>query len=98
PLIPRELIPLATNIVIFMQVVGAWFLLSSRRLLQRTALAFFICFHLYSGIFVAYLYPSISLPLLIILFGPMYRYQLPPRSKLAIAGWIFMALLLVWQL
>ena len=98
PLIPRELIPLATNIVIFMQVVGAWFLLSSRRILQRIALAFFIFFHLYSGIFVAYIYPSISLPLLIILFGPMYRYQAPPRSKLSIAGWIFMALLLVWQL
>ena len=28
----------------------------------------------------------------------MYHYQAPPRSKLAIAGWIFMALLLLWQL
>jgi hypothetical protein len=98
PLIPRELIPLATSIVIFMQVVGAWFLLSSRRMWQRVALTFFIFFHLYSGIFVAYFYPSISLPPLIILFGPMYRYQPPPRSKRSIAGWVFLALLLVWQL
>lgn len=98
PLIPRELIPIATNIIIFMQVVGAWFLLSSRRVLQRSALAFFVFFHLYSGIFVSFEYPSITLPLLLILFGPMYRYQAPPRSKLAVAGWIFMGLLVIWQL
>jgi hypothetical protein len=98
PFVPRELIPLATNIVVFMQVVGAWFLLSSRRVWQRIALAFFVFFHLYSGIFVAYVYPTISLPPLLVLFGPMYRYQPPPRSKLSIAGWVFLALLLVWQL
>ena len=64
----------------------------ARRLLQRVTFAFFLFFHLYSGILVLYIYPSITLPLLVILFGPMYRYQSPPRSKLAIAGWIFMAL------
>jgi hypothetical protein len=98
PLVPLILTPLATNIVIFMQVVGSWFLLSRHIILQRLAFAFFVFFHLYSGILVLYHYPSVTLPLLIILFGPMYKYQVPPRSRASVASWIFMALLVIWQL
>ena len=44
PLFPDEMIPLATNVVIFMEMIGTWFLLSRYPILQRLALAFFITF------------------------------------------------------
>ncbi|HWO07139.1 MAG TPA: hypothetical protein VNM40_00990 [Candidatus Paceibacterota bacterium] len=98
PLFPDSLIPLFTNLVIFMQVVGAWFLLSSRMRLQRTALVFFAAFHLYSGILVYYHYPSIALPALLILFGPLYRYTRPPCSRRVIAGWLLVFAVILFEL
>src|SRR5262249_43866309 len=50
PIFPDALIPVFTNMVIFSQIIGAWFLLSTQRFLQRCAVAFFTFFHLYSGI------------------------------------------------
>jgi hypothetical protein len=67
PLLPDKFIPLFTNLVIFMQTVGCWFLLSRNWLLQRLAFAYFAIFHVYSGIFVFYFYPSVSLPTLLIM-------------------------------
>ncbi len=98
PLFPDILTPLFTNAVIFMQVVGAWFLLSKHVLLQRTALIFFIIFHLYSGIFVFYHYPSVSILPLIILFGVFYRYQRPPLTRTSVAGWAVLGALILFQL
>ena len=98
PLFPDSLIPFFTNVVIFMQVVGAWLLISTRHLVQRSVLLFFIAFHLYSGIIVYYHYPSITLPLLLILFGPMYRYSLPPFHLSSIAGWLCIALIFLFHL
>ncbi len=98
PLFPDWFIPISTNIVIFVQIVEAWFLLSRNWLLQRMSLVFALYFHLYSGIFVFYDYPSIALPPIAILFGPMYRYQRPPFDKKSIAGWCIIALILLFQL
>lgn len=98
PLFPDALTPLFTNIVIFSQVIGCWFLLSAKRLWQRIALAFFVFFHLYSGIFVYYLYPSIALPALLVLFGPFYRHTPTPFSWRALGGWSIIGLLLLFQL
>ena len=95
---PDALIPIATNIVIMMEMVGAWFLFSSHRILQRTALCFFIFFHLYSGILVEFRYPSNILPMLLIVFGPWYRYQVWPRNTVSIIPWVFMVSLLLLQL
>jgi hypothetical protein len=81
-----------------MQIVGAWFLISKYRLLQRTALVYFTIFHLYSGILVFAMYPTITLPSLLILYGPAYRYTPIPFSKKAIAGWIVIALVLIFQI
>jgi len=54
PFFPDFSIPFITNSVIFMQTIGAWFLLSSNKVLQRLALIYFVIFHLYSGLLVEY--------------------------------------------
>ena len=64
PIFPDAVAPLVTNFVIFMQIVGAWFLLSKNLLYQRIALFYFVAFHLYSGILVEYRYPATVLPTL----------------------------------
>lgn len=97
PIFPDALIPLFTNIVIFSQVVLAWFLLSKNVLLQRTALGFFIFFHLYSGILVSYAYPTAAIVPLIILFGPMNRVIPAPFTRRAIAGWSVVGILVLFQ-
>lgn len=98
PLLPDSLTPLITNVVIFMQTIGCWFLISKRKILQRLSFVYFLVFHLYSGIFVQYHYPSVSLPPLLILFGPMYSYTPIPFSRKATVGWIVIALVAVFQI
>ena len=98
PIFPDGTIPFWTNMVIFMQVVGSWFLMSSHKVFQRTVLFFFVTFHLYSGTIVQFHYPAVVLPTLLILFGPMYKYQNIPISKKSIAGWALVVVLFVLQL
>lgn len=98
PLFPQALIPLFTNLVIGMQIAFSWFLLGKNLLLQRAVLLFFITFHLYSGVFVFYHYPSVILPLLLILFGPYYRYARPPVSRKSIASWVFICAVIAFQI
>ncbi|PIT91309.1 hypothetical protein COU17_00760 [Candidatus Kaiserbacteria bacterium CG10_big_fil_rev_8_21_14_0_10_49_17] len=97
PLFPDWSIPFWTNLVIFMEMVGAWFLLSRPGLVQRLVLVFFIAFHLYSGILVKYHYPSVVLPTLIILFGLFYRKTPIPFDRRSIAGWVLVGLLVCMQ-
>lgn len=98
PLFPDAVIPLATNFVIFEQTIGCWFLLARNYIVQRTALVLFVLFHVYSGVFVLYNYPAATLPALLILFGPMYRYQRPPLSWRSLAGWVVIAAIFVSQI
>lgn len=93
PIFPEWSIPFWTNLVIFMQIVGAWFLLSKNVVLQRATIFFWVVFHLYSGILVGFRYPTTVLPTLFILFGPLYRYTPIPFDKKAIAGWLMVAAL-----
>jgi hypothetical protein len=97
PLFPDWSIPLWTNLVIFMEMVGAWFLLSRNVILQRGALLFFTIFHIYSGILVEYRYPATVLPFVLIAFGPLYRYTKVPLDMKSIVGWSFIALLIILQ-
>lgn len=69
PLVPIFLIPIATNFVILMQIIGCWFLLSKNTTLFRFSLVFFIFFHIYSTILVGFRYPSTALFALVILFA-----------------------------
>ena len=98
PLFPEALAALITNAVIFMKMLGAWFLMSRNFVLQRIAFLYFLAFHLYSGVFVSYFYPSVSLPPLIILFGPMYRYTRIPFSRGTAIGWFILVLVGIFQL
>ncbi len=98
PLFPDSLTAIFTNLVIFMQIIGCWFLLSKKWVLQRMAFLYFLAFHLYSGVFVLYLYPSVSIPPLLILFGPMYRHTPIPFSKKVMAGWTVIMLVAIFQL
>jgi len=97
PLFPEVLAPLVTNFVIFMQIVGAWFLLGSHKTLQRLAVFYFVAFHLYSGLLVEYRYPATVLPMLLVLFGPMYTVTSVPLNKKALAGWALIVLLFFLQ-
>lgn len=98
PLFPDSLTPLFTNLVIGMQVVGAWLLLSSRRILQRAAFAFFVVFHLYSGVLVLFYYVTVALPPLVIFFGPLYRHSPIPFTRKATVGWLLVCVLLSFQI
>jgi hypothetical protein len=97
PLFPKWSIPLWTNLVIFMEVVGVWFLFSERKILQRSAFIFFVAFHLYSGLFVGYRFPVTVLPTLIILFGSLYRHSDVPFGRKSLMGWILVVLLFAMQ-
>lgn len=99
PLFPAGTEALATNLVIFMEMIGAWFLFSRHVILQRAVFYFFVVFHLYSGILVGYRYPATVLPPLIILFGPWFKPPaFIPMGKGAIPGWSLMGLLCIGQM
>lgn len=68
PMFPRSLIPLFTNLVVIMELIGSWFLLSGSRLLRHLVLTFFIAFHLYSVSLVGFRYPISSFVVLLPLF------------------------------
>ena len=98
PLFGDAIAPLITGIVIFMQIVGCWFLLSARPILQRSAFVYFFLFHLYSAILVGFRYPTVSLVMLIILFGLTKAPSPVPLNRRAIPGYVLLAGLLLFQL
>ena len=83
PLVPKAVTPFATNTVIFMELVGVWFLAGSSRSLHRLVFGFFIFFHVYSVYLVGFRYPVHCLPLLIALFSNQDRRDL----RLSRGGW-----------
>jgi hypothetical protein len=97
PLFPEWSIPLFTNSVICMEMIGAWYLLSGNKYLQRCALFFFILFHLYSGILVEYRYPATALPMILVLFGPWYSKTPVPFTHKSLVGWGFVVVLIFLQ-
>ena len=100
PLIPNELIPLATNVSTLMQMVGCWFLLSSNKKLSNYALYFFIFFHLYSTILVGYRYPITSLLSLLVIFFASKKEiytQYFSIKKNAIIFYLFILVLFIGQ-
>lgn len=98
PIFGHYVAPLATNLVIFMQMVGAWFLLSQNTLHQRLALTFFLSFHIYSGLLVHYRYLTTAIPMILILFGPMNKFVSVPLSRKSLYGWSFVTILVCLQL
>ncbi|OGG62201.1 hypothetical protein A3C87_01260 [Candidatus Kaiserbacteria bacterium RIFCSPHIGHO2_02_FULL_49_34] len=98
PFFPDWSIPLFTNLVIVAEMVLAWFLLSPNKFLQRTALVFFAAFHFYSSILVGYHYPTIVFAMILVMFGPWYRYTAPPFDTKSLPGWGLIILLILAQL
>ena len=99
PIFPDSTTMIWTNLVIFMEMVGAWFLFSRHKILQRTVFFFFCIFHLYSGLLVGYHYPTIVMPSLIVFFGPLYKpFDMVPLDRKAVLGWLFMLSLLGAQM
>ena len=97
PIFPDAIVPFMTNLVIFMQIVGCWFLLSENKKLQRAAFVYFICFHMYSSILVAYRYLVSALPPLLLYFGHDFKAEKPPLDKKSIAGWLLIGFLFLSQ-
>jgi len=97
PLFPDWSIPIWTNLVIFMEIVGAWFLFSKKWILQRLSLSFWTAFHLYSSLLVGFRYPSVVLPTLLILFGGPYRKTLIPCDRKSIVAWVLVGALIPLQ-
>jgi hypothetical protein len=98
PVFPDAIAPVIAGIVIFMQVIGAWFLLSKHPKLRIATLSYFVLFHLYSGILVEYRYPVAVLPPLLILFGLFPKTLRPPRGWNALPGVLLIAALVSLQL
>ncbi len=67
--IPHSLTLVATNAVIFMELVLVWFLFYPSRVVRLSVLGILTLFHLYSAIFVGLTYPTIVLPMILALFG-----------------------------
>lgn len=88
PLFPVGSEILMTNLVIILEMVFCWLLFSKNKVLQRTVLASFVLFHLYSTILVAYRYPATVIPFLLLLFLPLKSENLKvPKDALSIPGW-----------
>ncbi|MBY3301075.1 hypothetical protein HFO10_35220 [Rhizobium laguerreae] len=99
PIFPRGTELIMQNLVVAMEMVGAWFLLSGNKLLQRAVFIFFVTFHIYSGILVGYRYPATVLPPLLILFGPWFApIRKIPLSQGSLVGWSFLLLLFIFQM
>lgn len=98
PLFPSWATVVLTNFVIFVQIIDCWFLMSRRRVLQRISFAIAVFFHLYSGVLVLYNYPSVALPPVLILFGPLYRYSPIPFTRKAVIGWAVILVVGLFQL
>lgn len=98
PIFAQPYLPIFTNLLIVMQMVGSWFLLSNKKFVQRSAFIYFLLFHTYSGIIVNYRYITISIPALFVLFSNPERFAVKRISKATVAGYAFLLLLLCGQL
>lgn len=106
PFFNSATLPLFTNIVIVMQMIGGWFLLSKNTTLQKLAFIYFFLFHAYSGIIVNYRYITISLTTLVVLFGYNFKilkidtekiFSILPLSKKTMFGYLFLVTILLLQ-
>ncbi len=91
-----------TNILIIMQMLGCWFLLSNNKILQKLSFLYFLIFHIYSGFIVLYRYIAISIPALVVLFGNIFPskndFNILSISKKTIFGYLFLLFILIGQL
>ena len=99
PFVPDALIPLATNGVIAMEMLVAPLLLSERPRVRGAAVVALLGFHLYSMLFVNFMYPTICVPPLLILFGARHRSapRPPPLGWRVVPGFAAFVAFIVFQ-
>lgn len=98
PIFPNSIVPLASNIVIIMQMVGCWFLLSKNKTIREWMFYFFLFFHIYSGLIVAYRYITISMTVLTTLFFVNKNtFTIEKISKQTLVGYGLLLFLLIGQ-
>lgn len=86
-LFPDMLIPVATGAVILMELVLVWYLLSSRREYRLSVLAILFVFHTYSVIYVGFTYPTVVLPMVLVVFLSNEEVRIRVRTFMrSIAG------------
>ncbi len=90
--IPHALMPLATNSIIFMELVLVWFLFYPDRRVRLSVLGVLALFHTYSAVFVGLRYPSIVLPMVLALFfaGEQAPWSWKPLKYLFAGGLILL--------
>jgi hypothetical protein len=98
PFISSAYVPFFTNLVICMQMFGAWLLLSSRVWVQRAVFVYFLIFHAYSGVIVNYRYITIAIPALWVLFSAAQNVTVKGLSRSTVSGYVFLVMLLCGQL
>lgn len=94
PLFPDAMIPVVTNIVVLMEIVGVWLLFSQKKFIRKSIFVLLIIFHVYSCLFVGFRYPMQFLPFILILFSDD-EIPLPRPSKLA---WLAVTILFLMNL
>lgn len=97
PFLNKFWTPVFTNLVIFMQMVGIWFIFSKNKFLQRAVYIYFFLFHIYSGIIVNYRYIIISIPALYVLFSQYYEFKFKTINRNTVAGYLFLFFLVACQ-
>jgi hypothetical protein len=98
PIFNREMLPLATNLLIIMEMVGGFLLISNHKILHRIGFVYFLIFHIYSGFIVEYRYISITIPLIMALFYSFPEFRLKAISKSTLYGYGFISILILGQL
>ncbi len=103
PIFDNYSIVILSNVVILMQMVGAWFLFSKNQKIRTLVYIYMTVFHFYSGFLVGYRYIITSVPFLIILFNKEFhsnydiKSELNNESKKNIPGILFLFFLLILQ-
>jgi hypothetical protein len=81
----------------FVEMVGVWFLFHPRSSIRYSVLAFLAVFHVYSGLHVGWKFPTVVLPVIIALFGPLYTRARVPKDRASLVGWTIVLVLCVLQ-
>jgi hypothetical protein len=97
PLFPEEWAVFLTNGVMLLEMVGVWFLFHPRARVRYPLLLLLTLFHLYSGLHVGWKFPTVVLPVIIALFGPLYTRARVPKDKASLCGWSIVVMLCVLQ-
>jgi hypothetical protein len=90
--VPHALVPVATNAVIFMELVLVWFLFYPERRVRLFVLGCLALFHVYSALYVGLVYPTIVLPMMLALFLSGERHALVRHWRVLWAGALILVL------